>query len=141
MNRQRKSLPKNLNAIAGGLSLVVITLYVADLGLQPSRIFKPTPTQAIDPLAAKTADRIGTGLVVERFDQNGKLSQRFSSLRAEYFNQPVTRENNDTNGTLEDSFDESDLFFNDHAKPYNIVVKVSEPVIKVFEAGEAIAEL
>ena len=138
MNKERRRLPKNISAITGGLSLLVVIAYMVNLGIAPPQIFQPnTNDSAFNNEGIDTADRIGTDLLIKHFDSDGNISHQFTSERAEYFTQlkPSGAVNED------DSFDDSSPLFSENDNKYTVIVKANKPNIKVFSEGRVIAQL
>ena len=138
MNKERRRLPKNISAITGALSLLVVIAYMVNLGIAPPQIFQPNANNsAFNNNGIDTADRIGTDLLIKHFDSDGNISHQFTSGRAEYFTQlkPIGAVDED------DSFDDSSPLFSENDNKYKVIVKANKPSIKVFSEGRVIAQL
>lgn len=137
MSKERRLWRKQINTFAGIASIAVIIIYVVNLGLNPEQP-KPAPRNIND----LSADRIGTGLIIQSFNQQGQLSQKLSTDLAEFFSQGNPE--NLYNAQVEDSQNEE--FFNDSTDEISQskdqpLVKMQNPVIKLFDGGKSTTEI
>ncbi|MGB5323908.1 MAG: LPS export ABC transporter periplasmic protein LptC [Pseudomonadales bacterium] len=125
------------NTIAGLLSLLVITLYVADIGLQPNRLFKPKAAgDAFNDAQDSSAEKIATDIDIIQFDTAGHIIHQFRSERAEYF--AHTKPQADI--ASDDFFDEGDMWFSDAESHRQFTLKTTEPHFQLYDKGALVAE-
>lgn len=128
----------NRNAIAGLLSLVVIILYVANIGVQKNRLFSTNATQEPKSLAQNSsAEKVATDIESINFDEQGLIDHHFQSERAEYFRNLQSG----GDSLADDLFDEGDLFFSDRDDSREFLVRTTAPRFKLYSEGKLVAEV
>ncbi|MBT8139654.1 MAG: LPS export ABC transporter periplasmic protein LptC [Gammaproteobacteria bacterium] len=128
----------NRNAIAGLLSLVVITLYVANIGVQKNPLFTTNAAPEPKSLAQNSsAEKVATDIESIKFDEQGLIDHHFQSERAEYFR----KQQSDSDSYSDDLFDEGDLFFSEPDDSREFLVRTTAPRFKLYAEGELVAEV